>query len=311
MYHQPLAAFLFFTSLFMAFELLSALTLWAVAAFYTSSLTQPNLAVEDNYMGTRPVGLTTDSEVTPRPATGGDDGYESDTVTGEEDEGHDEGDIVVETPSLTPSQRQSLASLHARDAQERFEQRRAEMLRDEAEGRLMTAVDEPQTGALDDLHLGLLQQRRVLGRLDEETEEETDVRSSTTSAGWEDVGEEGDVFAGNAGLEHTAAGPGLRQRRSVKEEDEEILDADVDDFPQRFARQGTVGGSSTSRASSVQSFGATSLGADSIAPSSTAPSRSQTQATPEIKEEDAPDTPRGSPGDILGDDEDSPTTPRT
>ncbi|PWN35283.1 uncharacterized protein FA14DRAFT_160500 [Meira miltonrushii] len=290
MYHHPLASFILFTSLFMGFELISALTLWAIAAFYTSSLTQPSLEIEDNFTG-RYGGTSTDFDSTPRPSAG-EEGYESETPTPESDaEQRRQQSRLAESSNLSSAQRQSLASLQARDTQEFYEQRRAEMLRDELEGRRMTAVDQPATGALDDLEL--TQGRRVLGRLDEETEEETDVHASETSAGWEDVGEEegesgetdplaGGIAADDPDLARIAA---LR-RRTVKEEDGD------DNTP--FGRgQSTIGGSSTSRASSVRSFGATSLGTG-ITGSSVAPSRSQTQATPEIKEEyEEPETEDG------------------
>jgi hypothetical protein len=260
MYHQPLASFVLFTGLFMAFELLSALTLWAIAAFYTAGMTQPHLGVEDNYMGrdTSVSGMSS-------PSSGNRDEYDSGVATGESD--LDEVEVA---------RRQARASLQARDAQELYEQRRAEQLRDEMEGRRMTAVDQPEL--LDDLEL--TQGRRILGRLDEETEEDTDVHASETSAGWEDVGEEGDEEAERPDVntpiaESSQSAAGLRRRQTVKDEE-----GDDDD---RFARQSTIGGSSTSRgASTIRSFGATSLG-PSIS------SRAQTEAPSEIKDED--DTP--------------------
>lgn len=261
MYHHPLASFLVFTSLFMFFELVSALTFWAVAALYTSSLTQPSLAVEDNYLGGRMHGSSTETDTTIRRGQGVEDEEDEDsgTVTGPESEA--EGS----------AQAQSRASLQARDAQERYDARRAELLRNEAEGRRMTAVDAPSGSGLDDLDL-MAQGRRVLGRLDEETEEETDIAPSEASIGWEDVGDE-ETEQEN---DQRQGFGGLRRRKGDEE-----------------PRESTVGGSSTSRASSsVRSFGASSLGTvTGGAPSSTAPSvfnsRSQSLATPEIKEEDA------------------------
>lgn len=244
----------------MFFELMSALTLWALAALYTSSLTQPSLAVEDNYTG-RMYGTESESDATMQGIRRGgrDQGEESESLTATEPESEGEGN----------AQTQSLASLQARDAQEQFDARRAEELRNEAEGRRMTAVDEPRRGSgLDELDL-LTQGRRVLGRLDEETEEETDVARSEGSIGWEEVGE-----AEMQQEDDEEGGPssGLRRRKGEP------------------SRESTVGGSSTSRASS-RSFAATSFGGTTIgAPSSTAPStvvsRSQTEATPEVKEEE-------------------------
>jgi hypothetical protein len=277
MYHHPVASLYLFTSLFMFFELVSALTLWALAALYTSSLTQPSLAVEDNYTGGM-YGTSDESDTTMRggrrSGRGGREGQEEEsesiTVTEPESEGE------------SNAQTQSLASLQARDAQEQYEARRAEEMRNETEGRRMTAVDEPRRGSgLDDL---LAQGRRVLGRLDEETEEETDVARSEArsegSIGWEEVGDA--EMQQQEGEEGNDTLGGLRRRKG-------------DPSSQR---ESTIGGSSTSRASSsARSYGLTSFGGTtSRAPSSTAPStvvsRSQTEATPEVKEEEE-STPEG------------------
>lgn len=264
MYHHPLASFFLFTASFMFFELIAALTLWALAALYTSSLTQPSLAVEDNYLGAG-IGNSSDSDSTMRGGTrrtsrvrgGEEEETESLTVTEAESEG--EG---------RDAQSESLASLQARDAQEQYEARRAEMLRNEAEGRRMTAVDPPSRGSgLEELDL-LTQGRRVLGRLDEETEEETDIARSEGSIGWEDVGGETEQEIRGDGDEN-----GLRRRRG--------------DVGQE--RESTIGGASTSRASSSApsfTFGGTTTGAPSSTAPSTVVSRSQTEATPEIKQEE-------------------------
>jgi hypothetical protein len=261
MYHHPVASFWFFTTAFMTFELISALTLWALAALYTSSLTQPSLAVEDNYTGGM-YGTESESDATmrgTRRGRGRDQGGESESLSVTEPESEGEGN----------AQSQSLASLQARDAQEQYEARRAEELRNEAEGRRMTAVDEPRRGSgLDELDL-MTQGRRVLGRLDEETEEETDVARSEGSIGWEEVGE------AEMQPEDDEEGPssGLRRRKGDPSQ-----------------RESTIGGSSTSRASSrsfaAQSFGGTTVGAPSSTAPSTVLSRSQTEATPEVKEEE-------------------------
>lgn len=251
----------------MFFELIAALTLWALAALYTSSLTQPSLAVEDNYLGAG-MGTSSDSDSTAR---GG--ARRAARGRGQEEEEDSESLTVTEAESEGEggnAQSKSLASLQARDAQEQYEARRAEMLRNEAEGRRMTAVDPPSRGSgLEELDL-LTQGRRVLGRLDEETEEETDVARSEASIGWEDVGEDTEQ---ELGLE--SEGNGMRRRRG-------------DGGRESAQRESTVGGVSTSRASSsAPSF---SFGGTTGAPSSTAPStvvsRSQTEATPEVKQED-------------------------
>ncbi|UZJ51841.1 hypothetical protein CBS101457_001161 [Exobasidium rhododendri] len=275
MYHHPLASFLVFTALFMSFELLSALTLWALAALYTSSLTQPSLAVENNYMGRGLQDNSNDSDTTTRGNRRRTRGVEE----GEDEEEEEEDSDTITGPESEVegnAQSQSQASLRARDAQERYEARQAEILRDEAEGRRMTAVDAPSQGSgLDDLEL-VTQGRRVLGRLDEETEEETDVALSEASIGWEDVGGE-ETEQGIYGEEQQQGegGNGLRRRR--RGDDDESY------------RDSTVG---TSRApSSAPSYGGTSLASFAgRAVSSTAPStvysRSQTEATPEIKQEE-------------------------
>lgn len=259
----------------MGFEMISALTLWAFAAYYTSSLTQPSLEIEDNFLGAplRRRGDGTDDHTAtdtdgPAPYPGAaDETYESDTVTEGESELEDEGrnrDAALtpgagsESDALTPRQRQSLASLQAQEAQERWEQRRAAMLREEDDGQFLTPIEHPSAGgSFDDLGVLTDQPRRVLGRLDEETEEDTDVRSNATSAGWEDVGDDDALGAGFYGRpipsQYQTAGElgqeGLRQRRRpIKEEpyeeggyyeDDEEED---DDRRRRAQRESTVGG---------------------------------------------------------------------
>lgn len=278
MYHHPLASFLLFTSLFLFLELVSALTLWALAALYTSQLTQPSLAVEDNYMGEGLQGTASETDTTSRGgrhvgrevADDDEEEVDSSTVTGEDSEG--EGN----------AQSQSLASLAARDAQEQREARRAEMLRDEQEGRRMTAVDAPSRGSgLEEVDL-LAQGRRVLGRLDEETEEETDVAPSEGgSIGWEDVGED------------------TEREQDEREDDEEEGFGGLRRRGDPSQRESTIGDSSTSRASSVRSYGLSSFGGGP--PPSTAPStvvsRSQTEATPEVKQEDETPEPVAGPSE--------------
>lgn len=65
LYEHPILAFLLFTTLFLTFELLSAITLWTIAAVYTSSL--PGLDID----------LGSDNQFVPR-AGGGDDDDDGD-----------------------------------------------------------------------------------------------------------------------------------------------------------------------------------------------------------------------------------------
>lgn len=210
MYHHPVASFTIFTLLFLTFELLSALTLWALAALYTSTLTQPpSLAVEDNYVERRRRREAASTATTPA-ATPGETPTDEGALRESTEDDEEESETETETETEESRRRLSRASLRARDEAERAEARRVEAQRDIAEGRRMTAVD---LGGPSEL--GLETGRRVLGRLDEETEEETDVGSrddeSQQSFGeqagtWEEVGTPAD----EAEEERRA---GLRQRK--------------------------------------------------------------------------------------------------
>lgn len=196
MYHHPLASFLMFVTLFMTFEMVSALTLWVIAAVYTSSsmvgLGGDGLAVEDNFRGMRQY-TTTSGDDDDRTGEGTTTEREFTAGQTEEERRVDEEDEDGDTETETEVRQRSRQSLDARDREERREARRAAVLRDEQQGRRMTAVgggegdddddsdlpDDEEIGEAED-ELGLplkqmpTQTRRVLGRLDEETEEETD-----------------------------------------------------------------------------------------------------------------------------------------
>ncbi|PWN41549.1 hypothetical protein IE81DRAFT_171480 [Ceraceosorus guamensis] len=211
MYHRPVLSFVLFTSLFLAFELVSALTLWALAALYTSNLVaMPNLAVEENYVDhqrrrRRRGGNSSSAEDTANgngaTTAGTTDGltpggvYDESTSPLDDDAGSG-GETETEARNrarnlLQAREQRSRASLRALDEREAAESRRAEAMRDFAEGRRMTGVpsltheeerlqaEREQQALLTERELELeMGSRRVLGRLDEETEEETDVGGS-------------------------------------------------------------------------------------------------------------------------------------
>lgn len=195
MYHHPLASFLIFVTLFMTFEMVSALTLWVIAAVYTSStmagLGGDGLAVEDNFRGTRQYTTTTSGEEADERAG---DATGRDLATEGEEEDDEDDDEGGDTETETDARQRSRQSLAARDQEERYEARRAAALRDMQQGRLMTAVGghEGEDDLDDEEQVGLPQEeiptqaRRVLGRLDEETEEETDFGAGSSALGDDD-----------------------------------------------------------------------------------------------------------------------------
>jgi hypothetical protein len=218
MFHHPVASFLLFTSLFMTFELVSALTLWALAALYTSSLGPgASLAVEDNYVD-RERERTRRRRRQDSPVAAPTPGGEATRSTQESRSTSSEADeqsASDETETETDVRARSLASLRARDEAERQEARRQEQLRDLAEGRRMAGVDEEVTG-----------RRRVLDRLDEETEEDTDVGDSAGAGTWEEVDvEEEERMAGEEeeeDQEEQARRAGLRQRKGEPERESTV-----------------------------------------------------------------------------------------
>ncbi|CAO1619182.1 unnamed protein product [Parajaminaea phylloscopi] len=176
LYTHPVISFVVFTSLFLAFELVSALTLWVIAAVYTSTL--PGLDVD---LGSDAQFVTpgrTRGERARRPAarnsseTPSSGGSDAETITDGENQGN------------ARSRAESLASLRARDEAERREARATAEEHARRSGRLMTAGADARSGtdSPEDL-LTPTYGRRVLGRLDEETEEETDGHESSASAG--------------------------------------------------------------------------------------------------------------------------------
>ncbi|CAO1629947.1 unnamed protein product [Sympodiomycopsis kandeliae] len=147
MYTHPILSFLLFTTLFMAFELTSAVTLWTIAAVYTSSL--PGLDVD----------LSSDAQYIPLP-----------TNPSDHDDDDDDDD---EDPRYATLRRRRPASSTTTSA-----------TATPFEG-LTTSDDEtlsePEQQQPPPPSLPLQEEllpsnyRRVLGRLDEETEEETDI----------------------------------------------------------------------------------------------------------------------------------------
>lgn len=253
LYTYPILSFLLFTSLFLAFELISALTLWTIAAVYTSSL--PGLGVDlgaDNQfvpyrdgpdIGGRGYGSGEDEDEddgssTPRRRARSGAGATPETITAtptttsnvDEDEDADEETASweeedTETEQGTsagagPAQLRSRASLRDRDAEERREVLLAAEEEARRSGRLMTAVagtgagagageagaagtrPRAAAGAAGDEDLLSPTYRRVLGRLDEETEEETDDVASVSSG------------MGST-LSSSGTGPGGSQRRGT------------------------------------------------------------------------------------------------
>lgn len=219
LYTYPILSFLLFTSLFLAFELISALTLWTIAAVYTSSL--PGLGVDlgaDNQfvpyrdgpdLGGRGYGSGDDEDEddgSSTPRRRARSGATPETITAtptttsnvDEDEDEEaasweEEDTETEQGTSTgPAQLRSRASLRDRDAEEQREVLLAAEEEARRTGRLMTAVagagdagTRPRAaagaGAEGDEDLLSPTYRRVLGRLDEETEEETDDVASVSS----------------------------------------------------------------------------------------------------------------------------------
>lgn len=189
LYAHPILSFLLFTSLFLAFELLSAITLWTIAAVYTSTL--PGLDID----------------------LGPDTQY---VRSQDDDDGDDEGDdpftrfasssTGTATPSTAGLRRRTSRSPSAATTLTGTETTAtpssltSEDDEDDGEGTVTEGEDESRrpsvavAAAADDAPLLTPSYRRVLGRLDEETEEETDagrvgegVASSSASEGERDV----------------------------------------------------------------------------------------------------------------------------
>lgn len=248
MYHFPLLSFFTFTTLFLSFEMATALTLWAVAAIYTSSMTVEHVSLdtEEHFQQAKPSRYGG-----ARRRGGGDDDddngdtsgkAEMDTPSGEESTSFerrfgrrdelrsDEDETETETETRRRFKREydvprikteefdeedirlaadddvqeemrlrSLESLEAKDAADLAEAIRQSRMRDVLEARrmggssgvgtsagtvmvgegLMDIVDP--TSPISPEELSEIQlSRRVLDRLDEETEEETDVGGSLT-----------------------------------------------------------------------------------------------------------------------------------
>lgn len=187
LYSHPILSFVVFTSLFLSFELLSALTLWTIAAVYTSTL--PGLDVDLRadtqfvpYAGDRTNEDGNRRRRAERSGSGNlfsPEDSDADTITAGEGDDDDNGANV----NRSQAQARSLASLRARDQAEAREAQTAAEEQARRSGRLMTGGDIGALGT--DTPESLLTPtygRRVLGRLDEETEEETDDLGSSGSA---------------------------------------------------------------------------------------------------------------------------------
>lgn len=317
MYHFPLLSFFTFTTLFLAFEMATALTLWAVAAIYTSSMTIAPLSLEteehfqpldkpsryaprrgrDEYTED---GIKTESETTPS----GEEMSSFERRYAQRDEEEEETDTETEARRRVKREREprikvedfdddeifggadqgeedkemrlrSLESLQAKDAADLAEAIRQSRMRDLLEARRMGGAGPsgsastallPGEGLIDVIdptapispdELSEIQlSRRVLDRLDEETEEDTDVGSSRPSsrlaatfapagsggaAGgpggetdpWEDL--EGD----SGSSESAAEASGVRQRRQHKDDEEDLHESTIGGVSIHFQSQRT------------------------------------------------------------------------
>lgn len=303
MYHFPLLSFFTFTTLFLAFEMATALTLWAVAAIYTSGMTVAPISLNteehfqekqryDSRRGREEYEVKTETE-TPSGEESSERRYkeeeEEETETETEAkrrrgygrgeprikvEDYDDEDELMgrrrgEEAEEEEMRLRSMESLREKDAADLAEAIRQSRMRNLLEARRMGGVGTSAEGGgglidivdptspispeeLSEIQLS----RRVLDRLDEETEEDTDVASSRPSsrlaAGgrgrggeggnggetdpWEDL--EGESGSGESGDKVEAR----RQRKGDSEDREE---------------DETIGGSTTSGGRTVRSFGAT------------------------------------------------------
>ncbi|KAN0064868.1 hypothetical protein ACQY0O_001925 [Thecaphora frezii] len=279
MYHYPLLCFFVFTSLFMGFELAAALTLWAIAAIYTSSITPPSMSLEpEKHFQTERTARRRGAVAAVKVEAGSDYTGESESLrrsevsasdaeTETEGESYERRTRQEAEPSQAPRyiktededdetellRLRSLESLRARDAAERAEAVQSARMRDVVENRRMTGLDqEGDLGPLgDEYPSNVAMPRRVLGRLDEETEEETEVGGSVS-------GESASLLAGEGerGEEHGAD----EERWEDLDDEAAARRTGAEDKDTATELQSTVGGSATSGPSSVRSFGATSLG---------------------------------------------------
>lgn len=226
MYHFPLLSFVLFTTAFLAFEMATALTLWAVAAIYTSGMTvETLLGTEEHFQEKQryrreEFGVKTESDS----ASGEEEGeggrrrYKNEEVEEEEEETETETEArrrrgygpraKVEDYDDEEMERKregegeeemrlrSMESLRKKDTADLAEAIRQSRMRDLLEARRMDGVGTSAEGAgggvmdivdptlpisaeeLSEIQLS----RRVLDRLDEETEEDTDVGSSRPSS---------------------------------------------------------------------------------------------------------------------------------
>ncbi|KAJ1570373.1 hypothetical protein NDA12_000449 [Ustilago hordei] len=319
MYHFPLLSFVLFTTAFLAFEMATALTLWAVAAIYTSAITvETSLGTEEHFQEKQryrreEFGVKTESDS----ASGEEEGdgerrrYKQEEVEEAEEE-------KEETETETEARRRkgygarakvedyddeemerkregegeeemrlrSMESLREKDRTDLAEAIRQSRMRDLLEATRMggvgTSAEAAGGGVMDIVdptlpisaeELSEIQlSRRVLDRLDEETEEDTDVASSRPSSRLAAVGgrRRGSGEADNGGeadpwedLEgESALSESVEAQRQVKGDSDEG-DGDQDE---------TIGGSTTSGGRTVRSFGATTQ-------ATTAPGSSSTRRT--------------------------------
>ncbi|KAJ9475882.1 hypothetical protein PHBOTO_005969 [Pseudozyma hubeiensis] len=295
MYHFPVLSFLLFTGLFLACEMATALTLWAVAAIWTSGMSlEADVHYQQGEGKWRGEGgegrMRSDDGVKMEESASGDEGYGR--MEEEEDETETEGGYLgrrvkeeeysdEEEGEEEKARLRSMQSLREADEADLQEAIRQSRMRDLLEARRMSGAGpsrEPAGGGgeaslmefvdptapispeeLSEIQLS----RRVLDRLDEETEEETDVASSRPSSrmaargGGVREGGETDAWE-DLEDESTSGGEGVEVRGESGREGNKESSGDDDD-----GGDTTIGGSATSGGRTMRSFGATTTAAGS------------------------------------------------
>ncbi|PWN52886.1 hypothetical protein IE53DRAFT_377784 [Violaceomyces palustris] len=257
MYHYPMASFFFFTGLFLSFELAVAVTLWALVALYTSSISpsHPSLAADEHYASDgadtkKPIKRQGSPALEPEFTSSAMTDTESETERYLDRQTKGGGEIKEEQDDERDLLRlRSLESLQARDEAERTEAMRLARLREIAEGRRMTGLDVPAGPISLSPGEDVSTSRRVLGRLDEETEEETEVVDS--ASGDSDSPKEREDRSANL-EEPEQAWEDVGSERGDGQQDEKLA-ASGSQVP-ASERSSTVGGSATSQGSVAPSF---------------------------------------------------------
>ena len=189
MYYYPVLSFLLFTALFLALELSAALTLWGVAAIYTTTLTPEQLSLApDEHLQSDLKGKRHRSPSRSRSQVKTVSGTEDTTRTESESLSDESGtETETEADRLGPrfkrqggSSRTGIRVKQEADAEAELEQLRAlENLRAQELGLRAARLREMSrlgSGGAFEQEAGM--SGRVLSRLDEETEEETGVSES-------------------------------------------------------------------------------------------------------------------------------------